>query len=223
MTLPYDPDIRWHAQFKYLKPWTDIATRGLSDDARTRVLEEITAHFEDAVDHGTARGLSEEQAARAAVESLGSARSARRAFRRTYLTRWQAKTLYHLRDTPLRVAVLFVFGMLTIPTMAVWLPHSDPVNQQLRLTLAGILVLAAITRAAIVPLLFRRQRNDLAVVVAGCAEFFFWSSFSLSGALRIERTLWILPLYFLILAIPYIPLARKMGRGDAEPSPPGPA
>ena len=65
-------DERRHGrELKYLRPWLQVATRGLSDESQERVRKEITAHFHDAVEPGLRAGFTEDSAAEKAVESLG--------------------------------------------------------------------------------------------------------------------------------------------------------
>jgi hypothetical protein len=212
-----------HPQYRHLKPWIDVATRGLSDEAKARISEEVGAHFADAIEAGIQRGLTEEQAAREAVASLGSAWRAHLAFRRTYLTDFQARTLHHLRDDPwtnvLRCA-LFVFF---VGAAVLFLPREDTTVQRIRIALLVVLTLAAVARAVVVPLLFRRARERSAVVAAAVAEFLLWTSFALSGIPTLERGYWILPLFGLLIGIGYLPIALKVHRRPTGPGSPGTA
>ncbi|NKB88545.1 MAG: hypothetical protein GKS06_10020 [Acidobacteria bacterium] len=74
-----------------LEPWLKEATKGLSEEATRRVRQEITDHFHLAFDAAVDQGIEVSEASAAAVDSLGPARSARRAFRRTHLTSRQAE------------------------------------------------------------------------------------------------------------------------------------
>lgn len=96
-------------EYRYLSTWLTKATRGLADESRARVREEITEHFRDALEDGVARGLSEAAAAEQAVENLGSPRKARRAFLRTYLTESDARELRYLMKPPtgMRAGLIF--------------------------------------------------------------------------------------------------------------------
>ena len=77
-------------EYKHLFAWLQVATKSLSDESRARIREEITDHFHEAIVEGLRAGLTEDAAAQQAVEGLGNPKAARRAFGRTYLTRWQA-------------------------------------------------------------------------------------------------------------------------------------
>jgi len=69
-----------------LNDWLDIATSGLSDDAKERIAEEVACHYEDALRDAQGRGLSERAALDEAILSLGHPRAARRQFCEQHLT-----------------------------------------------------------------------------------------------------------------------------------------
>lgn len=98
-------------EYARVSSWLATATKGLSDESKARVHDEIIAHFHDALDEGMRAGLTEEQAVEQAVTSLGSPKAARRAFRRTHLTRHQEATLKQYGE-PVRL-VSAGFGFLT--------------------------------------------------------------------------------------------------------------
>jgi len=209
--------IHWHAQFKHLKPWTDVATKGLSEDSRARVLEEITAHFEDAIEAGMRRCLSEEEAARRAVEDLGSAWRAQLAFRRTYLTRLQASTLGHLVETPLRSAPVYCIVALSMIAQILYLDaHPSATAKAVRFAMLGVVVLSGFIRTVAVPRIFRQGRRRAAVVLGGTAEFLLWTCFVISGRSPVERHLWLVAIFVLIMGLGYIPLAIKIERQHLE-------
>ncbi|PCJ52165.1 MAG: hypothetical protein COA73_16470 [Candidatus Hydrogenedentota bacterium] len=66
-----------------LRNWLATATRGIASWDKERIEREIHAHYEDAVADGLAQGLHQEEAEHAALESLGSAKKARRKNRKT--------------------------------------------------------------------------------------------------------------------------------------------
>lgn len=208
--------IHWHAQFKHLKPWTDVATKGLSEDSRARVLEEMTAHFEDAIEAGMRHGLSEEESARRAVEDLGSAWRAQLAFRRTYLTRVQASTLGQLVETPLRSAPVYCLVALSMIAQILLDAHPAATAKAVRFALLGVVVLSGLIRTVAVPRIFRQGRRRAAVVLGGTSEFLVWTCFIISGRSPAERHLWVVALFVLIFGIGYIPLAIKIERQHLE-------
>jgi len=59
-------------EYKYLSRWLSIATKGLSDESKARVHDEVTVHFHDAICERMRLGLSEDIATEQAVERLGS-------------------------------------------------------------------------------------------------------------------------------------------------------
>ncbi len=76
-----------------LQSWLDAATDGLCDAAKERISDEIRGHYAEAKAAEMARGRCEDEAHRIALAALGDAKRARKAFRRTYLTEKEAKTL----------------------------------------------------------------------------------------------------------------------------------
>ncbi len=78
-------------KLKSLDDWLDSATRGLCDDARERIAEEIAAHYEDALGEARGIGLTEEASVKKAVEALGDPRRALRKLHSEHLTIREAK------------------------------------------------------------------------------------------------------------------------------------
>jgi hypothetical protein len=216
----FDPTLHWHAQFKHLKPWTDIATKGLADESRARVLEEITAHFEDAIAQGVQRGHTEDEAARCAVADLGNPWRALCAFRRTNLTRFQAKTLRHMFAKPWLTAFVFLpMGLLVAARALQPLLGGGPraAIDPVRIAVLAIVGLAFATRTVIAPRFFRRGFRRAAVGLAATAEFLLWTGFSVSNAGPITGNLWVVPIFLAIVVVGYLPLAIKIDRQQPEP------
>ena len=82
-----------------LQDWLDVATRDLCADARERVCGEVRAHYAAAYDALIASGESADVAVGGALFSLGSAKKARRKYRRSYVTKREQKYLDSLADT----------------------------------------------------------------------------------------------------------------------------
>ena len=82
-----------------MRKWLGLATKGLCDDARTRVSREIVDHYDDCVAAELGRGRTVVEAHSAAMESLGSPAMARDAYLKTYLTSWEARCLGHRANT----------------------------------------------------------------------------------------------------------------------------
>jgi hypothetical protein len=93
-----------------LDHWLDVATRGLCDDAKTRVRAEVEAHLAAAYDALIATGHSAELAECATLESLGGAKKARRRYARVHLTKSDERKLARL-SRPTWQGVL-AFGLL---------------------------------------------------------------------------------------------------------------
>ncbi len=74
--------------------WYEIATKGLCQDAKDRVLAEIEAHYADGLRELLDAGKTgADEAHRAAMAALGNPRHAQKAFRRAYLTKAEYKSL----------------------------------------------------------------------------------------------------------------------------------
>ena len=94
--------------------WLVVARRGLCKEAQQRVPEEVTDHFEQAIEKSIGRGISPEEAETQALVSLGSPRQANREYRRSYLTRWQKSNIDQfilLRKSWLLLALLALICM----------------------------------------------------------------------------------------------------------------
>lgn len=100
--------------------WLDSATRGLGVMAKTRIAKDIASHFFDARAAALEEGLPAPEAELRAIKTLGNPRSARRGFRKVYLTKreeaWIRK-IYCPGTTRERLAkdmapVLVVIGIL---------------------------------------------------------------------------------------------------------------
>ncbi len=106
-----------------LDRWLNTATCELCDVAKERVENEIREHYAEAVEAELAQGQCEDDAHRIALTALGDAWKAGSAFRKTYLTSREAKSLLKkarwirwLRNHPslgmgLGVVSLFLAGM----------------------------------------------------------------------------------------------------------------
>jgi len=204
-------DERRHGrELEYLRPWLQVATRGLSDESRERVRTEITAHFHDAVEPGLRAGFTEDSAAAKAVESLGSAKAARRAFRRTYLTRRQEAVLKQYGE-PARL-VSAGFGLLT--TMVIWQavliePRWTEPEWPLRI-IAGIGMALALGILALVnPRIYRRGGHRTAFVAGVGANFLWWSCLAVAITGKFATVWWLSPLVLFAIAS-YTPLVRKL-------------
>lgn len=77
-----------------LESWLDAATRGIGTLGKTHIRDEIGAHFGQAYEAALTEGVAPLTAEWKAIESLGSARAARRGFRRAYLTVRQERIVY---------------------------------------------------------------------------------------------------------------------------------
>ena len=76
-----------------LEAWLKLATCGLSANSIARVRTEIQQHYESAVQASLARGATSEVADRAALASLGDARTSNQQYRKVLLTSSEARFL----------------------------------------------------------------------------------------------------------------------------------
>lgn len=218
-----------------LLAWLQVATEGLSTDARARVRQEITDHFHQALDDGLHAGLAAHAAAQKAVEDLGSPEAARRAFRRTCLTHWQAYLLRRLIDPP-KSAISSTSLFLPPALPSLWDPNRerrarpllailltaltavatalDPSVSWLNIGLLALMTVAAIALAAAVPRLVQRSRERSAVVLGATAELSLWGAFLVAPAINrtetLEPRLWIVGFFAVITAVSYLPLLHKL-------------
>lgn len=79
--------------FGEVDAWLVVARRGLCKEAQQRVSEEVTDHFEQAIEESVGKGISPEEAETQALISLGCPRQANREYRRSCLTRWQKSNI----------------------------------------------------------------------------------------------------------------------------------
>jgi hypothetical protein len=219
---------------KYLFAWLQVATKGLSDESRARIRQEITDHFHEAVDEGVRAGLTEDAAAEQAVEGLGSPQAARRAFRRTYLTHWQANLVRSFTAVPKQASMslgnawigrrrrvllgtVMVIGV-TAGTALEFL--HDAREWPLLGGLAVVMMIATVVLATAVPRLFRRGRERAAIALGASAEITLWCAFLIAPAVRPtgsrELRLWFLAMVVVVMAATYLPLLRKLGTRRAS-------
>ncbi len=81
-----------------LNHWLAIATRGLSNDAKERIAEEVGEHISESVAELLAEGYRPGGAELEALSRLGSPRRARRGYRREYVTQREMMTLQRRQD-----------------------------------------------------------------------------------------------------------------------------
>jgi hypothetical protein len=219
---------------KYLFAWLQVATKGLSDESRARIRQEITDHFHEAVDEGVRAGLTEDAAAEQAVEGLGSPQAARREFRRTYLTHWQANLVRSFTAVPKQASMslgnawigrrrrvllgtVMVIGV-TAGTALEFL--HDAREWPLLGGLAVVMMIATVVLATAVPRLFRRGRERAAIALGASAEITLWCAFLIAPAVRPtgsrELRLWFLAMVVVVMAATYLPLLRKLGTRRAS-------
>jgi len=113
-----------------LDRWLRTATRGLCIEAQERVTSEVTVHYTEACQDLLDAGSSPDEAGRNALDALGSARKARRAFRRTYLTKGQAYALKLLS--------------LDLNDQERWVPHNENLARWFRTYLVCLAIVLGI-------------------------------------------------------------------------------
>ena len=202
---------RW-LEYKHLSRWLSVATKGLSDESKNRVHEEITTHFHDATDEGMRLGLSENIAAEQAVESLGSAPTARRAFRRTYLTRSQARTVRLLAHPPKGLLLVLAFWGALAGFAATWGARQSALEWYVQAGLVTLMAVALIALGTAVPRLYRGGRKHAAVALRAGTDILFWSPLLVLGGGDFASHRWYLLGVVVFIAAVYLPLLPKFGK-----------
>jgi hypothetical protein len=72
-----------------LETWLTMASRDLCKESRQRIREEVTDHYEQAVEKDLGEGKPAKEAAERALANLGSPKKANREYKRNHLTAWQ--------------------------------------------------------------------------------------------------------------------------------------
>jgi hypothetical protein len=92
-----------------VRRWLEVATKGICQEDKERIEEEISAHYEDVLRDALQQGSPKNEAHLAAMESLGSPRKAGRGFRRSCLTEHEAKWFQWVTGpTPWWVFLMFM-------------------------------------------------------------------------------------------------------------------
>jgi len=229
--LPHWPD------YQYLNAWLQVATKDLSVESRARIRQEITDHFHEAVAEGLRAGLTEDAAAEQAVEGLGNPKAARRSFRRTHLTPWQANLVRGFVDAPEPATTSTALGavlaaqrsrdleesrkrrlfastmivLLTAAMIALDLRH-DTRLWQLRVGIVVLMMVATIVLVSTVPRLFRRGRERAAIALGASAELSLMGGYIIAVMDGDSPGVWLslLVVYVVVMAALYLPLLRKL-------------
>jgi hypothetical protein len=130
-----------------LGKWLDVATKKLSTESKYRVGQEIHEHFVSAKEEALSAGVNPQEAGRIALDSLGSARVANRAYRKVLLTAWEAENLerikYEWPPSSIFITGALCFGML-ISAIGIYTGYT-------RVTLAGPSLIIPIVASLLVP------------------------------------------------------------------------
>ena len=230
--------LRHWPDYRNLNAWLHVATAGLSEESRVRIREEIADHFHQAIAEGLRAGLTEDAAAERAVEDLGGPEAARRAFRRTYLTNWQAYLVRRFVEVPKpppsspflasltpyvplsdpdreRRARPFIYvcATLTIAAYAT-LNHRE---SQLLIGIVALMAVATIILAA-VPRIFRTGRECMAIALGALAELAVWGGLVIAPGIGqlgratndLEMLLWLFGVLLFVWAASHVPLLLKL-------------
>ncbi|MBI5092058.1 MAG: hypothetical protein HZB26_06385 [Candidatus Hydrogenedentes bacterium] len=167
-----------------LYQWLDAATRGLCRDARERVAQEIRAHFSDAFNSAFERGLTRADAYVNALKGLGSARAARRAYRRAYLTMNDERRLgvlsrskKHFRsDSTFQLVLLTLYfvchlGAVTSGFDDIGMYAAAKAGWGLGLSVLGFYL---VVKLWIIPMLCRNGQARFALALACLVESVYW-------------------------------------------------
>jgi len=191
-----------------LRNWLDAATTGLSEPSKRRIEHEITEHYRSACD----AGLGREEALR----SLGDPQSARREFRRAYLTSFQEGLVKDYRGVPARWR-LVVYGSLLLLGcgVAAWLPET-PAQRTFGLAMVLILTAALASLCVLVPRFYRRGRERIAILLGAVSDWAFYVSLIVGSGLVLGDLSPVKVAFFVavlgLLLILYVPLLRKLSR-----------
>ena len=210
MKLP--EGLRHWPEYKYLFAWLKVATKGLSDESRARVRQEITDHFHEAMAEGMRAGLTEDRAGEQAVASLGSPKAARRAFRRIYLTRYQAKIVHDLVEPKKIILFLYAYMVLAATVLTVAFAPREGPELLIRSGMLALMAAAAIILVSTAPGLYRRGRQRAAVVLGAVAStviWMLWMAFVGGGVGNHPR---VLLAVLLAMAVNYVPALLKIGK-----------
>lgn len=92
--------LRWWLDRYYtdFEDWIAVATSGLSDAAKARLIEDMREHYAEAVSTLVARGVSREVAATEALEQLGQPTAVRREYERQFQLSPEMKTFFRYYD-----------------------------------------------------------------------------------------------------------------------------
>jgi hypothetical protein len=110
-----------------LHNWLYEATGGLCAPAKASIAKEIEEHFRAAVEDGLAEGRTQIQAELAAMQSLGSAKAARREFKKVYATKLQHRWSRYGKEefTRRAKALQLAFGSLALCTFIILVLKED--------------------------------------------------------------------------------------------------
>lgn len=157
-----------------MKSWIDDATRGLCEDARTRITDEISAQIGRAAAQLQQEGISERDAIVRSVQQLGSSGDARRKFKRIYLTEWESNTFHLLTDAEgektqktLAFVFLYLFGLPFVLLIGIWALHRASLGGVVA-TLGLVVVLASFGWLVVLATRFKKhvlRRHGAAAVV----------------------------------------------------------
>lgn len=212
-----------------LTAWIQSATRGLCDDAKARIATEIEAHYTDAFDDAKAQGLLEPIAHIEALTSLGDSHSARRAFRKTYLTEAEDQMLLSiLRDPKIhKNRPMRFLGLICIVPQIVmaFMRISSSGGSVWPVALFTLLLCTGIAAAAIVaPRLLKAKwvTLGLTIFLAGATVAFFAIFLIIADSYEMHasvptRLLFIFAptsLFWGLLALRVLPMIRKLRRNN---------
>ena len=187
--------------------WYEIATKGLCQDAKDRILAEIEAHYVDGLRELLDAGKTgAEEAHRAAMAALGNPRHARKAFRRAYLTKAEYKSLRSFTfsrrrwNTPITEWILFglTAGIAVVLGVAWCATEDRSVSTFIVVLLWYVLVGLAKSALKLSGIVERRSR----CVLGWCVLFSAATSFLLAICVIVHSVLlWeVFNLYFALRA-----------------------
>jgi hypothetical protein len=191
---------------KALDDWLRVATRGMSERSTTRIAEEIREHYLASLDSGLGPD--------AAVERLGDPATARRAFRRAYLTSFQEKLVKDYRGRPpaWRLAIYVLLFLLAVG-VAVWGPRTAA-QRAIGAALVVWMLAALACAGFVVGRLYERGRERVAILLGALGDFALYVGLIVGSRFVIGNASAAITGFFggifvLLLAL-YLPLVRKL-------------
>jgi hypothetical protein len=181
-----------------LERWLAVATRGLAEEAATRVREEIVDHVIEGVEDEVAGGAGSEEALTEVLAGLGDPERVGRSLRRTNLRRWEAEMIGKIAEPlPRWVLVLYLLGL---PAYVVANVGAVIRGGSVGFFAAGLvaMVLGTVARFSLARRLARDGRLRAALVSDVFGPWLFYAGLVVGSNLVIGRNTMAAPVVYLV-------------------------